>query len=355
MRRDAGPDARMSNPFPGLKNLLRAAAGFTRGWMTFCIRVALARRRHLDERTLFLGQYILHALGIRPIRAITCVRRSGAEGAGSQAHLIVNAINFARISGLTYVHTPFEMIHHSDRPAKEWLPAWEQLFNLGDGEVVHEEPGMNVVNYCYGWSELERGFGWTTRRRELTQAFKTMIPDIRRKYYVNKSARPSPSQLTVAVHIRRGDVNSQNTGHYTSTDKIEKIINGVKNILDEHRLEYKISIYSQGHPAEFSRFQHSNVRLSLNTDPIEALKDLIQADILVMSKGFFSYYAGLVSEGIKIFEPRSTSISGSQFLPSWVWMDLYPADDWIRCHPDGSIEQVAFQRQLYKVIERYPK
>jgi hypothetical protein len=49
---------------------------------------------------------------------------------------MMNAISFARACGLTYVHTPFKVIAHADRPMEEWVAGWETLFNLGDGELV---------------------------------------------------------------------------------------------------------------------------------------------------------------------------------------------------------------------------
>ena len=79
------------------------------------IKILMGRKPYFDERGLFLWQYLLHLTGLRPIRKITCVGLK-MEGPGSQALMIMNAINFAFSSGLTYVHTPFTQIRHADRP-----------------------------------------------------------------------------------------------------------------------------------------------------------------------------------------------------------------------------------------------
>jgi hypothetical protein len=61
------------------------------------------------------------------------------------------AINFARICGLTYVHTPFNRIWHADRPMREWVDAWEAHFNLGLGEVATIPPTPEQLGDS--WSE----------------------------------------------------------------------------------------------------------------------------------------------------------------------------------------------------------
>jgi hypothetical protein len=65
-----------------------------------CIKLLIGRKTYFDERGWFLVRYFLHLTRLRPIRKITCTGL-GREGAGSQALMIMNAINFARATGLT--------------------------------------------------------------------------------------------------------------------------------------------------------------------------------------------------------------------------------------------------------------
>jgi hypothetical protein len=258
--------------------------------------------------------------------------------------MIMNAINFARSSGLTYVHTPFALIHHAERPMQEWVEAWEWLFNLGAGEVGCDAGKDVAVNYCYNWVDLELCFGWRDRREEQTHNFKAIIPEFRRKYYLDKSPRVT-DEVTVAVHIRRGDVSADDR-EYASTDVILKTLAQVKSILDTHAVKYSIRVYSQGNVADFAGLSPLGVEFFLDTDAIWTMQELIEADILIMARGFFSYCAALICDGIKIFQPQEISLIGKQFLPSWAWMYLSPADDWLPCRADGSIDQAAFNRQL---------
>jgi hypothetical protein len=103
--------------------------------------------------------------------------------------MVMNAINFARAFDLTYVHSPFTIIQHAERPMEKWVAAWEALFNLGAGEAVCDIHMLDAVNFSYNFNDLDRCFGWRSRGDELAHRFKAIIPEFRRKYYLNKSPR----------------------------------------------------------------------------------------------------------------------------------------------------------------------
>src|SRR5262245_10765556 len=69
----------------------RAAMRFVKN----CVKPFIGRKRTPNEDALFLRQYFHHLTGLRPIRYVTCPGFPG-EGSGSQAVMIMNAINFAR-------------------------------------------------------------------------------------------------------------------------------------------------------------------------------------------------------------------------------------------------------------------
>jgi hypothetical protein len=292
------------------------------------IKILIGRKPYFDERGLFLWQYVLHLTGTRPIRKITCVGLK-REGAGSQALTIMNAINFARSTGLTYVHTPFTFIHHADRPMEEWATAWETLFNLGAGEAVCEAERREVVSYCHNFTPLELCLGWSHRRDELARSFTAMIPEIKRKYYLNKSLRIT-DEVMVAVHVRRGDAFPDNPTYYTSDETILRTMTSVKLILDTQKIKYRMRVYSQGKRADFGELSLPGVEFFLDCDAVWTMQELIEADVLIMAKGCFSYCAGLISDGIKICGPS----------------DFASMDSWISCSTDGSFDGANFERQL---------
>jgi hypothetical protein len=323
----------MKEKFLRLRFLAAASGRYTRSSIKSCVKVLRGRKAYFDDDDLFFRQYVFQLIGLRPIRKITCPGLRG-EGAGSQALKIMNAINFARSSGFAYVHTPFTLIPHAERPMQEWTTAWEELFNLGAGEVACDGKRHEVVNYCYSSRELELCFGWRDRADELMNRFKASIPEFRRKYYLNKSARTN-SEMTVAVHIRRGDVSaSRNQGLFTQTAIISRTITAVKSILDTHNVKYRVTVYSQGDSAEFAELSVLGTGLFLDADAIWTMQELIEADVFIMAKGSFSYYAALISDGIKIFEPYDE-----------------PMDEWLERSPDGSFDCAAFERQLVLLMK----
>jgi hypothetical protein len=80
---------------------------------------------------------------------------------------------------------------------------------------------------------------------------------------------------------------------------------------------------------------------------IWTLQELIEADVLIMAQGCFSYCAGFISDGIKIFDLREMSVND---LPGWRWPSVSPMDSWIPCKADGTFDPEAFERQLLIII-----
>jgi hypothetical protein len=298
-----------------------------------------------------LRQYLLHVMGIRPIRKITCTGLPG-EGAGSQALMRLNAINFARFFGLTYVHTPFYRIAHAERPMKEWATAWETLFNLGAGESICDLNRHEVVNFCFTYTELDLCFRWCDQVDELADRFRDMIPELRRKYYMNKLPRNS-DEVTVAVHIRRGDVGADDPGYFTSNEDILRTMTTVKSVLDARNVRYKMSVYSQGARAEFADLSMPGVELFLDVDAVWTMQELIEADILILSKGCFSYCAALISDGIKLFPKGTLPAYGD--LPAWKWLSVPATESWVPCQADGFVNPEAFEVQLLLSLQTKAK
>ena len=313
------------------------------------VKITMGRKPYFDERGLFLRQFLLHLLRLRPIRKITCTGLPG-EGAGSQALMIMNAINFARRSGLPYVHTPFTHIAHAERPMREWVTAWENLFNLGEGEAVWDGDRRGVINFCYAFPHLDLCLGRHGSEDEDARHFKSLIPEFRRKYYSNKSSRTN-EVFKVAVHIRRGDVTSADSDYFTSNEIVLRTITAVKSILDGREIRHRICVYSEGVRADFADLSLPEVEFFLGTDAIRTIQELIEADVLIMARGCFSYYAGLISDGIKLLIPVPPALDQ---LPGWRWLSVSPLESWISCSENGSFDSAALERQLFPALQTKP-
>jgi len=325
---------------PFVKFLARGSRKYAWSCLKNCVKILIGRKTFFHDDELFFRQYLLHVFRVRRIERINSPGLD-SEGPASQALFIVHAMNFAASSGLRYVHTPFALIPHADRPMNDWAASWEAHFNLGAGEIPCTSPRHKVVSYCSNFTNLQLCFGWWGRKEELDKGFRALIPEIRCKYYANKSRRFN-SDLTVAVHIRRGDVSpSQNSHYFTSTESVLRTVKLVKSILDRYRMKHRIGVYSEGDSGDFESF-HSEcgAELFINADPIWTMQELIEADVLVMAKGCFSYYSALISDGVKIFHS-----SREAFL----W-ESASVEEFIVRELDGSFDAAEFDRQLERVI-----
>src|ERR1700722_15271256 len=261
--------------------------------------------------------------------------------------MVMNAINFAGSFGLNYLHTPFTTIQHAERPMNDWAVAWEVLFNLGSDELACNIGRRDVANFSYNYFDLDLCFGWRSQWDQLADRFKDMLSEIRRKHCLNNSPRTT-DELTVAVHVRRGDVSADDPAYFTSNQTILRTLSEVKSILDVHKRAYNIRVYSQGVDADFAELSLPGVELFLSVDAIWTMQELIEADVLIMAKGCFSYYAALISDGIRIFEPEK--LSGDDLLPDWKWRSVPVSDSWIPSRADGSFDRAAFEHELSLLV-----
>jgi len=318
------------------------------------VKALIGRPPYFDERGLFLRQYVLHLTGLRPLRAITFRSHTPGEGAGAHALMNMNTMAFARTADLIYQHTPFKVIHHGgERPMHEWVAAWEGFFNLGEGEAVCDRGRREVVSYLYNIVGLELWFGGPGRREELARGFGALIPEFRGKYYRNSLPRTT-REVTVSVNIRRGDVSDNRLSYrFTTTEKILRTVSDVKSILDGRGVPYRIDIYSNGKSDEFEDFSALGAAVHLNpgVDVFWTMRELIEADILITAKrSNFSLYAGLISDGIKIFEPRTNDdpaiLSRPLAYPGTLWLYICRPADWVSCGRDGSLDRAGFEGRL---------
>jgi hypothetical protein len=310
-------------------------------------RVVKSVLEYLEEDVPLLWKCTLHQMGLQ--RARITSRGLRGEGAGSQALLTMEAMSFARLFGLPYVHTPFSIVAHADRSMEEWAATWEPLFNLGAGEPQCEPGAKDVICHSKNMSYLHLCYGWRQRMDELASELSALLPELRRRYYLNKPLRTS-KQLSVAVHIRRGDALAH-TYLLTNHQKILTTVSTVQSSLEARGLSHRLCIFSQGQPADFAEFSALNAEFFLDTDATWTMQEMIEADILIMAKGSFSLYAGFMCDGIKLIDAVDP---GRTDLPRWRVPALSPGDKWVAVQDDGSFDATAFECQLDLLIEGRP-
>jgi hypothetical protein len=178
------------------------------------------------------------------------------------------------------------------------------------------------------------------------------LPEIKSRYFCSHSLsksylgkyNTSQLKLTVAVHIRRGDVElmrQNNDGNwkerYLKLEFYEQLLEVISNSLKKYNYDVNFNIYSQGNEQEFlSLLSFKNTNLFINYDQYKTMNDMIFSDILILSPSGFSFMAGLISNGFKIAR-----------YP-W-WHDIPNEADWCRVSetPYQDYENIANKLLLY--------
>ena len=156
---------------------------------------------------------------------------------------------------------------------------------------------------------------------------------MRRKYYCNSG--PARNRIiSVAVHLRRGDVTPVHRPRFTANAAVLETTRRVTALLEKHGQEHAVSLHSEGVPGDFAEFGDSGVALFVNGDAIWTMRQLIEADVLIMSKSSFSYAAALISDGLKLYEP--------------FWHS--PLTGWITRNQKGRFDEHAFETLLAEMI-----
>jgi hypothetical protein len=236
---------------------------------------------------------------------LTCCGK--ADGGGAQIQARMSVIAFCKAMDLDYVHTPIQYVEHGPEDAARW----EALFRLGWGEPSIDtiaKPSLPLHAFLVAPHRWQQPVViQTPHLHPFTDAQPDIygkITDKLRQKYAGKPPIRTPSCLSIALHIRRGDVTLQaHPLRYTSNSKIRAAIGGVIRTIERSGNGCHLSIYSEGVEHDFCGILDCPFELHLNGDPLDALQNMISSDILVMSKSSFSYVAALMHPGPVIYEP----------------------------------------------------
>ncbi|KLE35267.1 hypothetical protein [Aurantiacibacter luteus] len=273
-----------------------------------------------------------------PFRTLTVTDYLDGEGAGSRALMLLWTMGFCRIFGVAYAHTPLTRLTHADRPQAEFDTAWEAFFNLGAGEAAAGDDAADL--FLLSHVKLPEG-GDCTRfldpplerprpayyleidslehdalRRfyafEFVEVLSAALPEARRRFRA-ANPRAGSDLVKVAVHLRRGDVGPERSDMWTSDEQVAATLAGVAGVLDAMGLAHRITLYSEGERGQFAALEGLRPRMVLDGDPIQTMRGLADADVLVSAKSCFSYVAGLLGDGVVLAEA-----SRWPAMPGWI-------------------------------------
>ena len=286
---------------------------------------------------------VVRAGRVSPTLAITC--RGKRDGGGAQANACISAMAFARATGIRYLHTPFQFVEHAEGDQAAWTAKWEEFFGLGEGErVIALTQGAVDVKKFLDQSRLWKRDGILVEAQHFQgicnahpEMYAAIIPSLREKYRAHDKSGikldEGSEDVTVAVHIRRGDVSVSDTatvGRYTSDERIAHTVREVLAAIVAKGKTARVNVYSEGRAEDFKLFADMGCHLLIGRDVFETVHNLAMSDVLVTAKSAFSFVAGLISTGVKLYEP---------------YQSIAP-DDWLKLDADGGFDREALSARL---------
>lgn len=217
------------------------------------------------------------------------------DGFGAQYQTIIYSAIFSQFINKKFCYTPFKVMEHNYDNDINFLSKKESFINLIDNfplasnlDNVEELKFQSICPY------IEYNINYSIQ----TDIFK----HIKHLFHINKTPKFAKDCKNVAVHIRKIN-KADNEGCYnTHYEKDEYYIKSINRLRSEG--DKKIfHIYSQGKEEDFELFKNEDVVFHLDEPLEDTFYDLTTADILVMSKGSFSYIAGLLALGEVYYLP----------------------------------------------------
>lgn len=274
------------------------------------------RRGNLSGHAATVLARLIAERRLRPDIAVTC--RGRTDGAGQQAIAVISAMMLARYAGCRYLHSPLARMAHAEGAPEAWAERWERFFNFGDGETLTPRdaelvPLPAAITDPEAYADrpiviVQSLFGLPDEAAaEVGDALRS---DLRAKYWRSpKTSIPShrgpAGGLTIAIHVRRGDVSRmKNANRYTPDEKTLRQIERLKRALAPFGRRLTFNLYSEGKVEAFRRFAEGGCNLHISEDPFETLHNMVTADILLGAYSNFSYVAGQLSEGIVLDHRR---------------------------------------------------
>lgn len=293
---------------------------------------------------------------------ITQIPNEGA-GIGHQMSNFISGVHASELFGVKYVYPGF-----CDKSWEEFLGFYQNSVNMKElkeqGYKVrflsefkyNDEEDLEITRQViksYGGRKIIFTISLDTFYANQYE----VIPYIKSRFESAPARKNdklifNPSEVNIAVHIRRGDIlKGQQTGEVGLTkrwldmDYYESVVRQLTDLFkaDEEQAVNKkednlikdinskkgchIYIFSEGDVESYRVFEkYGKVTYCFDMSAMDSFLHMVRADYLVLSKSSFSYNPALLSDGIRICPPN-------------FWHG-YPADSkWIVADEDGKIKE----------------
>jgi hypothetical protein len=297
------------------------------------------------------------------------------DGGGNQALRITGIKAVCTLFGIGYSHKPISRIDNhgvsallGDRVEPARLTAWNKLVAFESAQHIPASAEIVPVDTL----RLSHLFHWRHLSATLRQPFILSIANpfpvsdfFPNAYaHINSDHRPSHSRscspLRIALHVRRGDLMWTHSERLLPVQYYLNVALRIVNILESLNIEYTCELYSEEltsslilQPGDHGISPDSKTPVVLNPesndlqllepiphlvkyinyDPVDSIKRMATADILITSKSAFSYLAAINNyDGIIVYHH--------------FWHP--PLQNWIWCDQEVLFSEKHFRRRLSK-------
>lgn len=254
--------------------------------------------------------------------------RIRSDGGGSQVIYSFFSLAAARALGIPYCHRPFRQIEHDVHGKDNFVQKWNSAFNF----ALHHPtpPGMPVfslgsrLHVLRALASASKEVGITSHRiRELTDE-KPEILEASRGFLAKVYAKPKFAKANaiqegrIVFHLRRGDVSPE--AHPARFTPIDQVVDEWQKLQRSFpTLTEKPAIVTDLERERFKELRLENFDILPADDPFEALRQMVEAPVLVTGVSSFSYLAALLSHSTVIYRdfwhpPMNDWISLSSFV-----------------------------------------
>lgn len=303
---------------------------------------------------------------------LTYSNNTHTDGSGAQLQRIYGIYAISRLMKLPYIHSPLTQIDYQGLKALEEnstnqdiVHEYNKIFNIPSdiglprNHIVYELEKATVYSLEQLKKEAAKRKTFILARIFLPYAINDCYPE---SYQVVKDITPFPFQQTpvirIAIHVRRGELFVVDSDRMLPNSYYISVAQRIRKFLDALNLKYVFELHTEipskaftvmpDHHGICNRIADSvtvdsksnkleefdsipNLEKYINCDPIDTLRKMATANVLIMSHSSFSYLSAILNvKGAIIYH---------KFWHS-------PADDWLIANDAGDFSMKQFLEKV---------
>lgn len=200
--------------------------------------------------------------------------------------------------GIPLYYSPLSSVQHGQ--GDEWVEKWENLIDFKSGfDAV--PAGMECISARDALNNAKRSGPVIVAEGDfhfLGELFVDSYERVQDELRERCQLVSDPVAGVMAVHIRRGDIMRKErwANRRTSLEIVAERIRRYRTP------DLEVHVFSQGDVEEFEALPE-DCHLHLDGDVFDALRVMINAEVLMMAKSSLSYVAGVLSKGTVYYDP----------------------------------------------------